>query len=177
MPRTDFVYQAPTRERIRISAPDDFQPPKQITLHRQGVPIVFAPVVATVRKVTQPGTRLADDWLPSAELLTWAKANTPSVNLVVELEQMKDWSNSVSASKGAKTDWDRAWKNWMRTAHRRNLERGWKPAPSKPPRTALSEQDARTQWMADHGVTEAEWEANKHDRAWIDRITRRGHVG
>lgn len=176
MPRTEHVYKAPTNERIKISAPDDFPAPDQISFTRQGVPIVFTPFTAAAKPVAQAGKRLADDWQPSAELLAWAKENTPSADLVTELAQMKDWSNSVAASRGAKTDWDRAWKNWMRTAHRRNVERGWKPSPIVPPAKALTAGDARAQWLAEHGVTEAEWEKNKGDRAWLDRITRRGHV-
>ena len=71
---------------------------------------------------------MAEDWKPSPALLAWAVVNAPSVEPLRETEKFVDYWIATPGSRGVKSDWDATWRNWMRSGHERNVERGWKPA-------------------------------------------------
>jgi hypothetical protein len=73
------------------------------------------------------GTRLADGWTPSADLIAAAAGYAPSVNLATETENFRDWWRAKPGAGGVKLDWDATWRGWMRRSHERNVERGWTP--------------------------------------------------
>lgn len=73
------------------------------------------------------GTRLPEDWEPSAEVKSWARTNAPSVDLAAELEAFRDFWNGVPGARGRKSDWDGTLRNRLRDQHARNVSRGWKP--------------------------------------------------
>lgn len=75
------------------------------------------------------GSRIDDDWRPSEQLMTWAKAEAQSVDLEMETSNFVDYWAAIPGQRGIKLSWDRTWRTWVRRAHARNVERGWKPAP------------------------------------------------
>lgn len=65
------------------------------------------------------GTRLPDDWLPSLDMLAWAKAEHPRVNAGYETEKFRDYWPAQSGAKARKVRWDLTWKTWIRNASER----------------------------------------------------------
>jgi uncharacterized protein YdaU (DUF1376 family) len=78
---------------------------------------------------TAPASRAAkkcpDSFAVDDALRAWAAEKTPSVNLELETEKFRDHTFTK-----ALTDWDGAWRNWMRNAE----EWQGKSAPRSPPR-------------------------------------------
>lgn len=71
-------------------------------------------------KSSKRGTRLPDDWKPSDKLMGWALGeNIDSLTIERETAKFKDWWPAQPGQKGVKLDWDRTWKNWLRTAKER----------------------------------------------------------
>ena len=60
------------------------------------------------------GTRLPDDWQPSAELFAWAAKKHPHVDAALAAEEFLDYWHALPGSKGRKLDWDKTWKNRIR---------------------------------------------------------------
>ena len=75
-------------------------------------------------------TDLPDDWQPDAK--TWALADElgfAAQEAWDQLERMRDWAKNADGSKGRKSDWDAAFRNWLkRTADdRRNKPQAHTP--------------------------------------------------
>lgn len=90
------------------------------------------PVSKDTPSAAKRGSRLPDGWMPSPELIGAAKVYAPSVNLQTETENFRDWWAAKAGAGAVKVDWDATWRGWMRRAHERNVERGWKPGASEP---------------------------------------------
>lgn len=60
------------------------------------------------------GTRLSADWKPSDELLAWAKAERPDLNLSSTVETFIDYWVAKPGKDGTKLDWNRTFKVWVR---------------------------------------------------------------
>jgi hypothetical protein len=65
------------------------------------------------------GTRLPDDWNPSAELWAWGKEKLREQDLRFETAAFKDFWAAKPGAAGTKLDWDKTWKVWVREAVRR----------------------------------------------------------
>jgi hypothetical protein len=67
---------------------------------------------------------LADDWEPDGK--TWKLAEQlgfTSQEAWDQLERMRDWAKNADGSKGRKSDWNAAFRNWLkRTADERKLK-------------------------------------------------------
>lgn len=72
------------------------------------------PEPAQPKSKSKKGTRLPEDWEPSARLLEWAITGAPLVDVKVETENFRDHWLSVSGQRGVMLDWDRTWQKWMR---------------------------------------------------------------
>lgn len=72
------------------------------------------------KSATKRGTRLPDDWTPSNKLIAWAQGEGIDL-LMIEREtaKFKDFWPAKPGQGGLKLDWDRTWKNWLRTAKER----------------------------------------------------------
>lgn len=70
--------------------------------------------LTNVTKSSKRGSRLPQGWLPSPELVAWAKAQRPDLNLREVLESFTDYWNSVAGAKGVKADWNATFRNWIR---------------------------------------------------------------
>lgn len=81
------------------------QPPKKTT-----------PKKTTERPSASPrGTRLPDNFLPSDEMIIWAKEHAPGVGWR-EHEKFLDYWRAQPGQRGVKLDWIATWRNWMRKA-------------------------------------------------------------
>lgn len=65
------------------------------------------------------GTRLPDGWLPTRELVDWARKECPHVDSKRETERFCDHWHAKPGKDGRKLDWGKTWRNWMRTAEDR----------------------------------------------------------
>jgi hypothetical protein len=65
------------------------------------------------------GARLPDDWLPTRELVEWARRECPHVDSRRETEQFRDYWHAKPGKDGRKLDWVKTWRRWMRTAEDR----------------------------------------------------------
>lgn len=80
------------------------------------------------------GSRLSDDWQPKplpADLAA-AVAKWPDGEVAKHLAMFRDWAASAPGSKGVKSDWDAAWRNWLRRVD------GERPRNTSQPRQAPS---------------------------------------
>lgn len=84
------------------------------------IPPIIPP---SIQKPTRakPATALPDDWEPDAK--TWALADElgfTSQEAWDQLERMRDWAKNADGGKGRKSDWNAAFRNWLkRTADER----------------------------------------------------------
>lgn len=63
------------------------------------------------------GTRLADDWAPTAEQLLWARQDQPTwteAHALRVADSFRDHWKAQAGAKGVKLDWDATWRNWVR---------------------------------------------------------------
>lgn len=79
------------------------------------------------------GTRLPVDWSPSpftGQIAVDAENWAPGA-IERELSKFRDWAASAPGERGVKSDWDAAWRNWLRRASDDgHLERNNGPAPA-----------------------------------------------
>jgi hypothetical protein len=65
-------------------------------------------------------TRINDSWNLNDALIAWTKTEAPNMNIEREREKFIDYWLSKSGSAATKTDWERTWKNWVRSNVERN---------------------------------------------------------
>jgi hypothetical protein len=93
-----------------------------------------------VTKVTNSrATRIDDNWNLDDVLLAWTKNEAPGINIVREREKFIDYWSSRSGSAATKTDWNRTWKNWIRSNVERNPQLA-RSAPADPNAWMIAEQ-------------------------------------
>lgn len=74
------------------------------------------PIIPPSTKNTR-ATALPDDWQPNAK--TWALADElgfTSQEAWDQLERMRDWARNAGGGKGKKSDWNAAFRNWIKRA-------------------------------------------------------------
>jgi hypothetical protein len=60
------------------------------------------------------GTRLSEDWMPSAASIAKVREDAPNVDHQAEHATFVDYWIAQPGQKGVKTNWDSTWRNWMR---------------------------------------------------------------
>jgi hypothetical protein len=65
---------------------------------------------------TARGTRIPDDFTVTPDMITWARKNTPGVNVENETERFIDHWRADDTPRARKRDWVAAWRTWMRRA-------------------------------------------------------------
>lgn len=108
----------------------------------------------------------------------WAAEKAPAVNVERETESFVDYWSEGNGKGKQHASWEATWRTWMRRAQTSAEARGWKPVPASEVVevenvTAARIAREKAAWLAAHGLTEEEFEANKHDRAWLARVTGR----
>ena len=81
------------------------------------------------------GTRIADDFAPDAEMLSWVREKCPAVP-ASEHESFIDYWRSVAGAKGLKADWPATWRSWMRRAQS-DIDAGRRPGAGRRPETGV----------------------------------------
>lgn len=112
------------------------------------------------------GTRLPDDFTVDEQLLQYTLENAPSIDVKKELENFRDYWDSVAGAKGVKRDWRATWRTWVRRSHERAIERGWKPSSS----TTKDTQSKLDSWLAARGVSRTEYELHKSETGWLESL-------
>jgi len=78
-------------------------------------PLIIPP--STNHSLAKPATELPEDWQPDAK--TWALADElgfTSQEAWDQLERMRDWAKNADGGKGRKSDWNAAFRNWLKRA-------------------------------------------------------------
>ena len=70
--------------------------------------------------INNRATRIKEEWNLDDELLEWTRTFAPGLNIVIEREKFIDYWISKAGSTATKTDWNRTWKNWVRSNVERN---------------------------------------------------------
>jgi hypothetical protein len=70
------------------------------------------------------GTRLPDDWMPTRDLVEWARRECPSVDSRAETDRFRDYWHARAGTGATKLDWPATWRNWMRKAAEQQPARG-----------------------------------------------------
>ena len=94
----------------------------------------YNPPIQSKPTRARPKTDLPEDWQPDAA--TWALADElgfTSQEAWDQLERMRDWAKNADGGKGRKSDWNAAFRNWLkRAADDRHGRRNRTSTPSKP---------------------------------------------
>lgn len=67
--------------------------------------------------------RLPDDWSPSEDILYWAEANCPTLDLNEEQEKFEVHYQSVGGARGLRKNWNLAFKSWLLNARKFESDR------------------------------------------------------
>lgn len=59
------------------------------------------------------GSRLSEDWTPTAEQKRWAEERRPDVDAALEAETFRNYWASAAGRSAVKMDWGAAWRNWI----------------------------------------------------------------
>jgi hypothetical protein len=73
------------------------------------------------------GIRLPDDWMPDDDLMAWAKAERPDLDIGRSLASFCDYWRAKPGQAGCKLDWPATFRNWIR--NERRASHGPPPAP------------------------------------------------
>jgi len=177
MTRSAHTYRLGDVE-VVLTVPEGIRVPRVLTLRstsdgseaafeHSGVKAVRAPVKRKPRQSSKLTKISSDFTAPDAERAKLA-AECPSVNLDFETAQFVDWMTSKGE---ARADWLAAWRGWIRRTHKQNVEKGWKPT-GKP----RADESPKERWIRTHGLTVVEYEKNKGNAEWLDKVNRRGVV-
>ena len=103
------------------------------------------------------GTRLTDDWQPSAADIEWAEQNEPTVDWRREADKFRDyWIAKPDLQGGRRTSWPATWRNWLRNAPRRPASRpGSVTAAAVSP--AAEPWEARVKTYREKGIWHPSW--------------------
>lgn len=147
---------------VKVPATDDIATGRiaQVTPLIEEEPFKKSDAVASSAK----GTRLSPDWVPSQQSLKEGLIKAPSVNLLVETENFVDYWVARPGAGGLKLDWDRTWRTWMRRAHERNVERGWRPA-----LVAVSPVVGE-EWLQTLRIPVEEYLERRDEPGWVDQM-------
>ncbi len=99
-------------ERVVVSTCSPLDPPT----HNPQSTTPFRAHSAAADKPAKRATRIPDDFAVTAEMVAWARKNTPGIDGAYETSKFRDYWHGVSGAKGTKQDWPSTWRNWMRKA-------------------------------------------------------------
>ncbi|HEX6968927.1 MAG TPA: helix-turn-helix domain-containing protein [Micromonosporaceae bacterium] len=75
------------------------------------------PSVPRKRGSATKGTRIPDDFAATADMIAWARTNTPLVG-IRETAAFVDYWRGQPGARGVKADWPATWRNWMRRSQK-----------------------------------------------------------
>lgn len=74
------------------------------------------PTPTTSKDVVKRGTRIPPDFALNDDLMAWAKAEKPKVDVFAQTAAFKDYWEAMPGAKGVKLDWVATWRNWIRNS-------------------------------------------------------------
>lgn len=83
------------------------------------------------------GTRLPDGWIPDPDVRAEMQSRYPEVNFRVAHEKFVDYWQSKAGAGATKLDWNKTWRNWIRS----EAERSPNGRPVPPPRPVVAAED------------------------------------
>lgn len=96
--------------------------PRVLELDSRNLTDGDGPSVASLPQVAadkpRRGTRIPDDFEPTAEMVAWARTNAPTTNRT-DHEAFVDYWRGRTGKDATKADWPATWRNWMRREHER----------------------------------------------------------
>ncbi len=106
-------------EHQKISHPTPSRLPEPLPQDSGMFPEFLGPDLGTGSKEQGTGrrvraTRIPDEFTVTDEMQAWVQRDCPAVNWRSETESFVDWAKSCGTQKAIKSDWVRAWRNWMR---------------------------------------------------------------
>lgn len=75
------------------------------------------------------GTRIPDPFPITAEMVAWARENTPGLDHRAVTEAFADYWRAIPGARGVKLDWVAVWRNWLRKESERHPGGRARPAP------------------------------------------------
>lgn len=81
---------------------------------------VPVPVPLITKVINNRATRIKEDWNLGDDLKAWTVSYAPGLNIITERDKFVDYWLSKAGKDAAKTDWERTWKNWVRSNTERN---------------------------------------------------------
>lgn len=111
----------------------------------QSSPAPGAPADDKPSTKTKRGTRIPDDFHATAEMIAWARVETPLVG-TRETEAFVDYWRSKPGQGATKLDWVATWKNWMRRAQIQAEERQHRAQARASPRQSADPAPYHRQW-------------------------------
>lgn len=113
----------------RSPTPPKTQTPSNIT------PLISPQPDAALRQDKRRGTRLPDNWQPSADEINEAiKIGLSFDQATAEAEKFRDYWTAKAGRDAVKLDWLATWRNWCRNAKARGSPRGAASRPGYDPR-------------------------------------------
>jgi hypothetical protein len=73
------------------------------------------------------GHRIPDDFNVSPEMVDWARREAPAIDGKRATQMFINHWKSTTGRTAVKSDWERAWRNWLLNDQQRAEDRGWKP--------------------------------------------------
>lgn len=71
----------------------------------------------TIRQDQSRGGRLPDDWQPTPELIEYARAKRPGMNIADQAEAFRDYWHAKAGAGARKVDWNLTFKTWIRSEY------------------------------------------------------------
>ena len=105
--------EQPANVREKFVTPDPTRPSRPDP-EDQDPPVV--PPQSKAKATGRRGTRLPDDFAVTAEMVEWARAETPGVDGRYETAKFVDYWRGKTGQAATKLDWLSTWRNWMRKA-------------------------------------------------------------
>jgi len=84
------------------------------------------------------GSRLSEDWEPTAAEVAWAKAKRPDLDISEQADWFRDFWLAKTGSNATKLNWSATWRNWIRAA--RGTQASFQNAPTTRHKTPESTQ-------------------------------------
>ena len=73
--------------------------------------------VESTPKKPSRGTRLPEDWEPSAEQIAWARKERPDIDPLLEARTFRNHWVSKPGKDAVKLNWNATWQNWISRAY------------------------------------------------------------
>jgi hypothetical protein len=109
---------------------------------------------------TAKGTRIPTDFVPTPDMIEWARRETPLVGTMATATFVDHW-RAAPGQRGVKLDWVATWRNWMRRAQTDAEQRRARASPNGlVERDGLKLKPETAQRMADRSRFEAMDAAN-----------------